>query len=619
MILRLCLLSVLCLVCHTMAFAAPPNVVVMLADDSGWGDLSINGNINLQTPNLDSLARAGASFDRFFVCALCAPTRAEFLTGRYHSRGGVRGVSTGQERLNTDEKTIADSFLAAGYATGAFGKWHNGSQWPYHPNARGFQEYVGYTSGHWGEYFDPPLEHNGVMFRAEGFIVDVLVGKALEFIETRREKPFFCYIPLTTPHSPFSVPDPHWNKFKDSAVSQRGSDGEAEDLAVTRSVLAMMDNIDLNVGRVLRKLDELKLAENTIVVYFSDNGPNSTRWNGGMKGKKGVTDEGGVRSSLFIRWPGKINAGRTVTPISGAIDLLPTLAELAGVPVKSTKPLDGWSFAPLLRGGKWEAAERQLMNYNGGKLSVRSQGHRLDAGGALYDMKDDPNQTKDIAAEQPEIAARLAAAGSRWHAEVFGQPYQPVKAAAAPAPGKGKGKGGAKGAGKKDKGAGIPPDDRPYPVGYREFPITMLPARDGVPEGGVQRSSGAPNCSYFVNWKTKEDRMTWDIDIHTAGDYEASIDYACPLADAGATIELSFGDAKTTATVAPGWFPPLLNNQDRASRKGESYMRDFHTLSLGTLSLPAGRGLLQLKALEIPGGSVAEVRRVTLTLTLKAR
>ncbi|HRH96959.1 MAG TPA: sulfatase-like hydrolase/transferase, partial [Prosthecobacter sp.] len=407
---------------------------------------------------------------------------------------------------------------------------------------------------------------------------------------------------LTTPHSPFSVPDEHWNKFKDSPVTMRGVEGEKEDLAVTRTVLAMMDNIDMNVGRVLKKLDDLKLSENTIVVYFSDNGPNSFRWNGGMKGKKGVTDEGGVRSVCFVRWPGKIKSGSTITPIAGAIDLLPTLTALAGVTHEDAKPLDGWDFSTLLLGGKWEAAQRELMNYNGGKLSVRSQTHRLDASGGLFDMIADPNQTKNIAKEQPDIAAQLAAAGTKWHQEVFGKPY-----ASAPAD-SGKGKG---------KGAGKPMDDRPYPVGYTEFPITMLPARDGEPHGGVQRSSGAPNCSYFVNWKTKDDSMTWDIDIHTAGDYDVTIDYACPEADAGATVELSFGEGKTSGKVTPGWFPRLLDDQDRASRKGESYMRDFHTLALGTLTLPAKRGLLTLRALEIPGQTVMEVRRVTLTLKTK--
>ena len=597
MILRACFLLVLL---AQAALAAAPNVVVLLADDAGWGDYSINGNTNLQTPNIDKLARGGASFDRFFVCALCAPTRAEFLTGRYHSRSGVLGVSEGQERMSTDEKTIADNFKAAGYATGAFGKWHNGSQWPYHPRARGFDEYVGYTSGHWGEYFDPPLEKDGVMFKAKGFIVDVLVEHALGFMERNREKPFFCYIPLTTPHSPFSVPDRHWNKFKDSPVTMRGADGEKEDLQVTRTVLAMLDNIDENVGRVLGKLEELKLSDNTIIVYFNDNGPNSVRWNGGMKGKKGVTDEGGVRSVCYVRWPAKIKAGTNITPISGAIDLLPTLTGLAGVTRVGDKPLDGRDFSPVLLGGEWKQEPRTIMNYNGGRLSVRTQQYRLDANGGLFDMLADPNQTTDIAKEKAAVAATLASAGSKWHAEVFGKPY-----VATPADAKKKGKG---------KGAAKPVDERPYPVGYAEFPITMLPARDGKPHGGVQRSSGAPNCSYFVNWKTKDDFMSWDIDVHTTGEYDVALDYVCPEADAGSTIELSLGEAKTSAKVTPGWYPRLLNDQDRASRKGESYMREFKTLNLGTLKLNAGRGLLTLRALDIPGATVAEVRRVTLTL-----
>jgi arylsulfatase A-like enzyme len=586
----------------TLLHAAPPNVVVFLADDSGWGDYSIHGNTNLQTPNLDKLVKSGASFDRFFVCPVCAPTRAEFLTGRYHSRGGVISVSEGLERLNTDEKTIADSFKAAGYKTGAFGKWHNGSQWPYHPNARGFEEYVGYTSGHWGEYFDPPLEENGKMFRAKGFIVDVLVGRAVEFIEKNRENPFFCYIPLTTPHSPFSVPDKHWDKFKDSPVTMRGVDGEKEDIHVTRTVLAMMDNIDENVGRVLTKLDELQLTEKTIVVYFSDNGPNTTRWNGGMKGKKGSTDEGGVRSVCWLRWPGKIKAGLNIPYIAGAIDLMPTLTALAGVEPVGTKPLDGKSFDALLLGREWKGSQREIMNFFNGRLSVRSQQYRLDAAGGLFDMVADPNQTTNIAAEKPEVAARLSAAGSKWHEEIFGRPY-----AVASAEGKKKQL--------KGKVGGVKPaDNRPYPVGYIEFPITMLPARDGLPHGGVKRSSNAPNCSYFVNWTSKNDAMTWDVDVHTAGDYEVVIDYACPQADAGSTIELSFRDSKTSGKVTPGWYPRLLDDQDRVPRAGESYMREFKTLSLGLMKLPAGRGLLTLKALDIPGQTVAEVRRVTLTL-----
>lgn len=146
----------------TCAWAADrPNVVILLADDAGWGDTSFSGNRQLATPNIDSLARTGAHFDRFFVQPVCSPTRAEFLTGRYHPRLGVRGVSTGQERMNLDEKTFADSFKAAGYVTGIFGKWHNGSQWPYHPLARGFDTFWGYTSGHWGSISTPPRAQRG--------------------------------------------------------------------------------------------------------------------------------------------------------------------------------------------------------------------------------------------------------------------------------------------------------------------------------------------------------------------------------------------------------------------------------------------------------------------------
>jgi arylsulfatase A-like enzyme len=171
------------------ATAAPPNVVIILTDDQGWGDLSHNGNTNLSTPHIDSLARDGARFERFFVCPVCSPTRAEFLTGRYHPRGGVWSTSTGGERLDLDEKTIGDTFQAAGYATGAFGKWHNGSQFPYHPNARGFTEFYGFCSGHWAEYFDPPLEHNGKPVRGKGFIADDLTERAIDFIAHRLHRP----------------------------------------------------------------------------------------------------------------------------------------------------------------------------------------------------------------------------------------------------------------------------------------------------------------------------------------------------------------------------------------------------------------------------------------------
>lgn len=575
-----------------------PNVVVFLADDAGWGDYSHSGNRMVATPNIDSIAQGGVSLDRFYVCPVCSPTRAEFLTGRYHPRGGVRGVSTGQERLDLGEKTIADAFKAAGYATGAFGKWHNGSQWPYHPMARGFDEYFGHSSGHWGEYFDPPLEENGRMIRTKGYIVDVCTDRALAFIERNKGKPFFCYLPFTTPHSPWAAPQQNWERFKNKPITQPATEPDKEIADETRCALAMIENQDGNVGRVLTKLRDLALDRNTVVLYFSDNGPNSMRWTGGMKGRKGSTDEGGVRSVCYLRWPAKLPAGHTVAQIAGAIDILPTLTSLAGVCRAGDKPLDGRDLSPLLLRQATDWPERMIFSTWAGKVSVRTQTHRLDSQGMLFDMLADPGQSRPANESQPGLSARLIAAVQDWRQEMFGPEDN-----AAPA------------RGAKKKGGGNAVDPRPLTVGYPEFPITMLPARDGEPRGGVRRSSNAPNCSYFVNWTSKDDSMVWLLDVHTGGRYRVEVDYTCPLADAGATVEISFQNARLTGKVGPGWDPPLNTNQDTLPRPhGESQMKEFRTLRLGEITLPSGQAPLTLHALEIPGKSVMDVRRVTLTL-----
>lgn len=585
----------------SQAGATPPNVVIFLADDAGWGDYSFSGNTRVSTPNIDIIAREGVSMDRFYVCPVCSPTRAEFLTGRYHPRTGVRGVSTGQERLNLDEKTLADAFKAAGYATGAFGKWHNGSQWPYHPMARGFDTYFGHSSGHWGEYFDAPLEEDGKMVKTEGYIVDVCTDKALGFIEKNRDKPFFCFVPFTTPHSPWAAPEKDWARFKDLPVTQRATDPEKEIDDETRCALAMVENQDMNVGRVLTKLQKLGLAENTLVLYFSDNGPNSMRWTGGMKGRKGQTDEGGVRSVCYLRWPAKLPSGHVVEEISGAIDLLPTLTSLTGVKRVGDKPLDGLDLSPLLLKESVTWPDRMIFSTWASNISVRTQTHRLDNTGQLFDMIADPGQTMPVNAKEPDLANSLSEAVTAWRKEMYGS--------GAVAPSTGKGKGG------KGKGPGNAVDPRPIPAGYREFPVTMLPARDGDPRGTVARSSNAPNCSYFVNWTSTDDNLVWNLDLVTTGRYEVTLDYTCPLPDAGSTVELSFGEARLTGKVEHGWDPPLHTDQDTLPRPpAESTMKDFKTLTLGEVELTAGTGPLVLRALEIPGKSVMDLRRVTLTL-----
>jgi arylsulfatase A-like enzyme len=556
-----------------------PNIVVILTDDQGWGDLSVHGNTNLSTPNIDSLARDGALFDRFFVCSVCAPTRAEFLTGRYHPRSGVRGVSTGMERMDMGERTVADVFRAAGYATGAFGKWHNGTQPPYHPTHRGFDEYYGFTEGHWGHYFSPEMDHNGKLTRGKGFIIDDLTNHAIEFMEQNRSRPFFCYLPLNTPHSPMQVPDKFYAKFADFQPKLTAADVKQEDLAMTRAALAMCENIDWNVGRVLSALDRLKLAEDTVVLYFSDNGPNSWRWNGGMKGRKGSLDEGGLRVPALLRWKGHIPAGRRIDRIAGAIDLLPTFVDLAGIEFAPPKPLDGRSLKPLLLQDKPEWPDRMIFTMQNRRVGVRTQQYRLDPQGQLFDMVSDPAQRQNIAAEKPDVASKLVAARDAWAKEML-----PL----------------------------VGEDHRPYPVGYGE--LTLLPARDGVPHGGIERSARAPNCSYFTKWTNTDDSMTWDVQVGHAGRYEAVVYYTCPASDVGSTIELSLGGAKLQTKIAEPNDPPLVGlREDRASRGSESFVKDFKPLRLGTMTLEKTRGPLTLRALSVVGKQVAEVRYVALT------
>ena len=289
-----------------------------------------------------------------------------------------------------------------------------------------------------------------------------------------------------------------------------------------------------------------------------------------------------------MRHPTRIPARTSIPQISAAIDFLPTLISFAGIDRVGDKPLDGRDLTPLLEGNKdapWE--ERMIFSAWPEKTSVRTQTHRLDAEGRLYDLTTDPGQTKPLNKEKPDLAARLKNAVTAWKREMFG------------------GKGIVRGA----------VDARPLPVGYPEFPVTMLPARDGEPSGGVKRSASAPNCSYFVHWKTREGKMTWNLDVRTAGKYKASIDYTCPEADAGSTIRLSFRDTTLDGKVAPGWDPPLLANQDTLPRPpAESTMKVFRTLKLGEIRLPAGEGELVLSAVDIPGASVMDVRRVTLEL-----
>ena len=555
-----------------------PNIVLVLSDDQGWGDLSMNGNTNIQTPNIDKLARNGVTFDRFYVCAVCSPTRAELLTGRYHVRGGVYSTSAGGERLDLDETTIAEIFKKAGYATAAYGKWHNGMQPPYHPNARGFDDYYGFCSGHWGNYFSPMLEHNGEIVTGNGYLTNDLTEHGIDFIEKNKDKPFFLYLPFNTPHAPMQVPDHWWNEFTDKELKMRNREPEKEDIQFTKAALAMCENIDWNVGRLTSKIEELGLEDNTIIIYLSDNGPNSWRWNDGMKGRKGSTDEGGVRSPLCMKWQGKFIAGKKVTQIAGAIDLLPTLADLAEIDFQPSKLLDGISLKPLLIEENPQWKERYIFNYWNHQTSVRSQKYRLDNTGQLFDMENDPGQYTNVADQYPEITKELLAAQKKWNNEVLSE---------------------------------LPKtDDRPITIGDPDFNFTQLPARDGIAHGNILRSNRWPNCSFFTNWTSTTDSITWNVEVLKEGNYNIDIYYTCPTTDIGAVFQLSFANEILTNKITEANNPLLTGMENDRVPRTESYVKAFKPLDAGSIYLKKGKGTLTLKALQIPGSQVMDFRMI---------
>ncbi|MCK4921756.1 MAG: sulfatase-like hydrolase/transferase [Bacteroidales bacterium] len=552
-----------------------PNVIIILSDDQGWGDLSMNGNTNLNTPNIDGIARDGVTFNNFYVCAVCSPTRAELLTGRYNFRGGIYSTGGGGERLDIDETTIAEVFKDAGYQTAAYGKWHNGMQYPYHPNARGFDDFYGFCSGHWGNYFSPMLEHNGKIVKGNGFIIDDFTDHGLAFMEKNKDKAFFLYLPFNTPHTPFQAPAKNWDNFKDKEIKLLDYTGK-EDLVETRAALAMCQNIDENVGRIIAKTEELGIDGNTIVLYFSDNGPARKRWNGGMLDRKGSTNEGGVRSPLVMKWPSGIEAGIKTDRLVSVTDLLPTLSDMCNIPLQTNKALDGISVKSTIVDGETDWADRFVLNNWKEKISIRCQQYRLSQDEKLYDISTDRGQKKDLSAELPEIKAEMMKVAQEFL---------------------------------KQKEEELPKeDDRPFYLGHPAMKYTQIPARDGTAYGNVKRSNQWPNCSFFTNWISIEDSITWKVNVPEDGKFNLTLYYTCPEGDQGSTIQLSVGGNKLQAKILEAYDPPLRGMDEDLSPRIESYVKDWKVIEIGAINLEKGESDMCIKALEMPGRSVMDFR-----------
>jgi len=565
----------------TAAEPKRPNVVLIMTDDQGWGDIHSHGNDVIDTPVMDKLAADGARFERFFVSPVCAPTRASLLTGRYHLRTGTHGVTRGYENMRSEEVTIAEALKQAGYATGCFGKWHNGAHYPYHPNGQGFDEFFGFCCGHWNNYFNTTLDHNGRMVKSKGYISDVFTDAALEFIEKNKDRPFFCYIPYNAPHSPFQVPDKYFDKYK-----ARGLDDKLA------CIYGMCENLDDNIGRVLKRLDQLKLSDGTIVLFLTDNGPNTDRYNGNMKGRKGSVHEGGIRVPLFVRWPGHIAPGTKVTQISAHIDLFATIVELCGVPMPRMLPQDGVSLVPLLRGETANWPDRMIFTFRSPRGdtqnvpgSVRTQRWRAVKAGnrwELYDMESDPQQKNNVSKENSKVLKRLSEAFEATAKDVTKAGFEPL----------------------------------PIHVGHPQWPEVVLPGHEAFLEPSSKKGisykgrSGWAN-DYVTNWTSTEAYPRWEVEVVRAGRFEVTLMYICAEENLGTKLRVEIGGKKAEGVVTKAHNPELIPSPDRVPR-GEVYEKIWAPLALGTVELKKGRTELIVKALEIPGDRALDLKAVQL-------
>ncbi len=487
---------------------------------------------------------------------------------------GVYSTSAGGERFDLSERTIAQSFQDAGYATAAFGKWHSGSQPPYHPNSRGFDEFYGFTSGHWGNYFSPRLEHNGEVVEGSGFIIDDLTDHALGFMREHQSSPWFVYVPLNTPHSPMQVPDELWDQFKDRDIEPDPlpPNRKAEDPQFTRAALALVSNIDANVDRMLRALQETDQADRTIVVFFCDNGPNSYRFNGGMRGRKGSVHEGGVRSPGLIRYPGHVPAGSRLDTVAGAVDLMPTLTELAGIPAGPTAgPLDGVSLADRLLQPEQEILtlqNRSLLSHWNGKYCLRQGDFRLHGDGTLYNVAKDRGEQNDVADQHPGVEDQMAG-----QLDLYKKTFKDF--------------------------ASRRVTNRPFPIADPGAEWTHLPARDAQFDAPIVRSNKYPNCSYLTGWTDPQATIRWPVQSLGEGDFRAFLYYAAQPAAVGQTLTLRWqpddgrGD-QASARVSAAAGGNFLSIDKIRSPQEESLVKDWGRMSLGTIHVAPGQGRLTL-------------------------
>jgi arylsulfatase A len=547
------------------------NVVLIMSDDQGYGDLGCHGNPIIQTPRLDRLASESIEFTRFYVSPVCAPTRASLLTGRYPFRCGTHGVTAGRETMRAGETTIAELLRAAGYRTGLFGKWHLGEHYPYVPHGQGFDEFVGFRTGHWINYWDTTLERNGRPLPTRGFLADVLTGEAVRFIERNRARPFFLYLAHNLPHSPLQVPEKFLEAYRAADLPER-----------TRAIYAMVSALDANVGRLLDRIDALGLRDDTAVVFLGDNGPNGQRYNAGLRGTKAALDEGGVRVPFFARVPG-VKAAK-VERIAAHIDVLPTVLDWCGL--KPPSGLDGRSVLPLIQGAThWP--DRMLFTHGlpgkdgvpGATGAVRTDRWLLVNADQLYDIPEDPGQKRNLAPRHPETVRELRRAYEKSLEDVLG-----------------------------GRTLGAPP----IPVGHPEENPVHLPPPQARLEGGLAYYGKAGWAhDWITNWRETSDAAYWEIDVARAGAFQVALRYLCATAGTGSRVRVTAGGASVEGTIVEATPMDPRPSRDVIPRTETPEMH-WKLLPLGSLKLPAGRTRLTVQAVSRKGAAVMDLGGVDL-------
>jgi len=417
-----------------------PNIIIVMPDDLAYGDYGCLGNPVLQTPSVDGFMKESLLFTQFHVSPTCAPTRAALLSGRHEFKNGVTHTIVERERMSLDTFTMPQMLKTAGYTTGIFGKWHLGDEEAYRPESRGFDEVYIHGAGGIGQTFpgscgdapgntniNPTLWHNGTFVKTEGYCTDLFFDQSIKWMGEKHaaDEPFFAYVSLNAAHGPHVVPD----KYCENYVGKKGVSSKLA------KYFGMVENVDTNFGKLLGKLKEWDIEDNTLVIYLgTDNGGGISRkiFDSGLRGGKNSVTQGGTLTPVWVRWPaGKVPAGEKCDALTAHVDLFSTLAEIAGATTtpEMEKQLEGRSMVPLLSNPKAEWAERMLVHHAGRwktggreqakyqKSAIQNSRFTLINNEQLYDLKADPSETTDVSGDHPEVVAKLSAAYDQWWQE----------------------------------------------------------------------------------------------------------------------------------------------------------------------------------------------------------